>query len=85
MTEKLTPVEYFAEMIARKDNISVYEWNYLVDKANDRFKDAIYKAFENGKECGMQIEASYNDGKDYNCISDGMRYYENEFGGNNEQ
>lgn len=79
MTDKLTPVEYFAEMIARKDNISVHDWNDFVDKANELFKDAIYAAFENGKECGMEIEASYNDGKDYHCISDGMKYYEKEY------
>lgn len=49
MTEKLTPVEYFAEMIAKKDNISVYEWNYLVDKANELFKLEIMHAFNEGK------------------------------------
>lgn len=62
MTEKLTPVEYFAEMIAKKDNISVYEWNYLVDKANERFKLEIMHAFNEGKITVLnKIEKSAED------------------------
>ena len=62
MSEKLTPVEYFAEMIAKKDNISVYEWNYLVDKANEQFKLEIMHAFNEGKITVLnKIEKSAED------------------------
>ena len=49
MSSNLKPVDYFAEMIMAKDNISVHEWNDLVDKANLIFQNEIRHAFNEGK------------------------------------
>jgi hypothetical protein len=49
MSSNLKPVDYFAEMIMAKDNISVHEWNDLIDKANLIFQNEIRHAFNEGK------------------------------------
>lgn len=49
MSKNLTAVEYFAEMIIARDNISVHEWNDLIDKANLIFQNEIRHAFNEGK------------------------------------
>jgi ribonuclease I len=49
MSSNLKPIEYFAEMIMARDNISVQEWNDLIDKANLIFQNEIRHAFNEGK------------------------------------
>ena len=49
MSSNLKPVDYFAEMIMAKDNISVHEWNDLIDKANLILQNEIRHAFNEGK------------------------------------